>query len=137
MIRAPDDPEGLVMKRTSVLAALVAVSVAALVPATAVARKSATKSQRSAILAAIVKQHQLSKAQASCQVVTISTVNSSYADATWPKRLSSECEKVAGNGVIVEHLQNNAWHFVAVGSSFQCPIKGVPTSVARDLGVCS
>ena len=125
------------MKRISVLAALGGLMVIALVPPTALAHKSASKTQRSAILAAIVKQKQLSKAQASCQVVTISTVNSSYASASWPKRLSKSCEKVAANGVIIEHLQANAWHFVTVGSSFQCPIKGVPTPVARDLGVCS
>jgi hypothetical protein len=116
------------------IAALMALS---LVPAAALAHRRATKSERHAVLNAIVHQHQLSGSQAACQVVTISTVNQSYASATWPARLSKACQRVAANGVIIEHRKHGRWRFVSVGSSFQCPIRGVPTRVARDLGVCS
>jgi hypothetical protein len=44
--------------------------------------------------------------------------------------------RVAANGLIIEHQTSHGWQFVTVGSSFSCPIKGVPTLVARDLGVC-
>jgi hypothetical protein len=44
--------------------------------------------------------------------------------------------RVAANGVIIEHHTAVGWQFVTVGSSFRCPIKGVPARVARDLGVC-
>jgi hypothetical protein len=111
-------------------------AVFALVPAAALAHRRATKVERTAILSAVVRQHQLSKAQAGCQVVTISTVNDRYATLTWPHKLSSACEKVAANGVIVEHRGVHGWRFVTVGSSFHCPIKSVPARVARDLGVC-
>jgi hypothetical protein len=108
----------------------------ALIPAAAFAHRRATKAERSAVLAAVVRQGQLSKAQAACQVVTISTANHYYAATTWPAKLSRACMRVAANGVIIEHRTAHGWQFVTVGSSFQCPIKGVPTRVAHDLGVC-
>ena len=108
----------------------------ALIPAVAFAHRRATKTERAAILAAVVKQGQLSSAQAACQVVTISTVNQQYAATTWPRKLSRACQRVAANGVIIEHKTAGRWKFVAAGSSFQCPIKGLPSRVARDLGVC-
>ena len=106
-------------------------------PAVAVAHRRATKPERTAILAAVVHQRQLSRAQAACQVVTISTVNRRYAALTWPRRLSRACTRVAANGVIIEHRTTNGWRLVTVGSEFNCPIKGVPVAVGRDLGVCS
>jgi hypothetical protein len=123
------------MRRTHVL--LVTLAALALLPAAAVAHRRATKPERRAILAAVVHQHQLSRAQAACQVVTISTVNQRYAALTWPKRLSRACMKVAANGVIIEHRTARGWRLVTVGSEFNCPIKGVPVAVGRDLGVCS
>ena len=87
-------------------------------------------------MAAVVRQGELSKAQAACQVVTISTVNQRYASLTWPAKLSKACSRVAANGVIVEHRGRRSWGFVTAGSSFRCPIRGVPNGVARDLGVC-
>lgn len=107
-----------------------------LIPAAALAHQRATRAQRAAILAAVVRQDELSRAQANCQVVTISTVNRDYAALTWPSRLSHACLRVAANGVIIEHRTPHGWKFVTVGSSFQCPVKAVPTPVARDLGIC-
>jgi ribosomal protein S14 len=123
------------MHRIAVVAALI-VTVTAL-PAAAFAHRRATRGERSAILAAVVRQHELSRAQADCQVVTISTVNRNYAAVTWPAKLSRACLRVAANGVIIEHRQSSGWHFVTVGSAIRCPIKGVPTRVARDLSVCT
>ncbi len=108
----------------------------ALTPTAAFAHRRATKTEQAAILAAVVKQKELSKAQAPCQVVTISTVNQRFAALSWPARLSSACLRVAANGVVMEHRGNSGWQFVTAGSSFRCPIKGVPIAVARDLGVC-
>jgi hypothetical protein len=65
------------VKFTRVFIALLVV--AGIVPTVALAHRRATKGERTAVLTAVVKQHQLSKAQASCQTVTISTVNQSYA----------------------------------------------------------
>jgi hypothetical protein len=115
---------------------VVLVLVAAAVPAVAVARVRATTSQRTALIAAVVRQRQLSHAQAVCQIATISTVNRSFASLTWPAKLSRACRRVAANGVIIERHSTRGWRFVTVGSAFQCPIKGVPDAVAHDLRVC-
>jgi hypothetical protein len=103
---------------------------------TALGHRVATKTQRTAILEAVVQQRQLSKAQANCESVTISTVNQEYAALAWPRKLSRACMKVAANGVIIEHDTSRGWQLVTVGSSFSCPLKGVPTPVARDLRIC-
>jgi hypothetical protein len=122
------------MKRIWVLMALLLA--AGVLPAAALAHRRATQAERSAILAAVVRQHELNQAQAACQIVTISTVNQKYAAVTWPGRLSRACMRVAANGVILEHRQTRSWQFVTVGSAFRCPIRGVPAPVAHDLRVC-
>lgn len=122
------------MKPSRVLALLVVAG--ALIPAAAFAHRRPTRAERNEVLAAVVRQGQLSRAQTACQVVTISTANHYYAATTWPAKLSRACMRVAANGVIIEHRTARGWQFVTVGSSFQCPVKGVPTRVARDLGVC-
>jgi hypothetical protein len=102
----------------------------------ALGHRVATKPERTAILQAVVRQGQLSKAQANCQSVTISTVNHEYAALAWPRRLSRTCMKVAANGVIIEHDGSRGWQLVTDGSSLSCPVKGLPTAVARDFGIC-
>ena len=122
------------MLRRRIFVLLVVVGM--LIPAAALAHRGATKAERGAIVAAVVRQGELSRAQAACQIVTISTVNQRYASLTWPAKLSKACLRVAANGVIIEHWGRRVWGFVTVGSSFRCPIRGVPNKVARDLGVC-
>ena len=107
-----------------------------LIPASAVAHRSANRTERAAILAAVVHQGELSSGQAVCQTVIVSTVNQSYAALAWPAKLSRTCLKVAANGVVIEHRGRSGWLLVAAGSSFACPIRSVPTPVARDLGLC-
>jgi hypothetical protein len=123
------------MSHTRLLSVVILAAVAAL-PAAALAHQPASKAERAVILSAVVRQRQLSRAQAACQVVTISTVNRGYASVTWPRTLSRACSRVAANGVIIERRAARGWTFVTVGSSFHCPITGVPTRVARDLNVC-
>jgi hypothetical protein len=115
------------------LVALLPVAAIALAPAVASAHRPATRAQRAAILAAVVRQHQLSSAQAACQEVTISTVNSTWAALTWPEHLSTACRKVAANGVIIEHYRAHAWHFADIGSDVGCTAGGMPAKVGRDL----
>lgn len=115
---------------------LVVITALAMIPAAALGHRRATKAERGAVLAAVVRQHQLSQTQANCQVVMISTVDRHYAALRWPARLSRACSRVAADGVIIEHLKRSRWHLVTAGSSFRCPIRGIPSRVARDLGVC-
>jgi hypothetical protein len=102
----------------------------------ALAHTRANASDAAAVRAAAVRSHQLSKQQAACQVVTISTVNRSYASLSWPAQLSKSCERVAADGVVLMHETRGGWRFVTDGSSFKCPIKGIPTKVGYDLKVC-
>ncbi|HEX3617860.1 MAG TPA: hypothetical protein VHU61_15070 [Solirubrobacteraceae bacterium] len=106
------------------------------VPATALGHVAASGAQRNAILTAAVHQGEVSSRQKTCLVVTISTVNKTYAALSWPARLTRACAAVAAQGIIVEHGSGKVWSVVAAGSSFVCPIKTVPSTVARDLGVC-
>jgi hypothetical protein len=108
----------------------------ALLPSLAFAHTRADASDAAAVRAAAVRSHQLSKQQAACQVVTISTVNRSYASLSWPAQLSRSCERVAADGLVLMHRAAGGWRFVTDGSSFKCPIKGIPTKVGYDLKVC-
>ncbi len=125
------------MNRSTRVLLLLLLAVGIVLPAAAVAHRRATKSERTAILKAVVRQHQLTEAQAACQTVTISTVDTRYATTTWPSHLSHACLRVAADGVIIEHKTTRGWTFVTVGSDLRCPIKGVPARVARDLKVCA
>jgi hypothetical protein len=118
--------------RRLIPAILLLVLVAAL-PSVAIAHRAATRPQRRAILAAVVHQHQLSKAQAACQQVTISTVNATWAALAWPEKLSKACLRVAADGVIIEHFRAEAWHFSFVGSDVPCTAGGMPAKVGKDL----
>ena len=121
------------IKRLIPLLQIGTAAAAVALPAGALAHRAATQTQRAAVLAAVVDQHQLSQAQAACQWVTISTVDTTWAMVFWPAHLSKACEKVAANGVIVEHYRPHAWHFVTVGSDFACTVGGMPAKVGRDL----
>jgi hypothetical protein len=114
----------------------VIVLVAMAIPAVAFAHRPATKAERAAVVSAVVHQGKLSRAQAACQKVTISTVNQRYAVLSWPARLRKACMRVAANGVIIERHRGSRWVFLTEGSSFHCPVKALPANVARDLGVC-
>jgi hypothetical protein len=67
--------------------------------------------------------------------VTISTVNDQYATVSWTPTLSRARTRVAANGVLVDHDPARGWRLVTVGSSFSCPVKGIPMPVAKDLGI--
>jgi hypothetical protein len=114
----------------------VSLIVLAVFPALAFAHTRADAGEAGAIRVAAVHAHQLTKQQAACQVVTISTVDRSYASLSWPPKLSASCKRVAANGVVLMHKTAHGWGFVTVGSSFKCPIKGIPTKVGYDLRVC-
>jgi hypothetical protein len=122
------------MLRIRVCIALLAAGL--FVPATALGHVAASSAQRSAILTAAVHQGEVSSTQAACLNVTVSTVNSTYAALSWPAKLTRACAAVAAKGTIIEHGSGKVWSVVAAGSSFACPIKTVPVTVARDLGVC-
>lgn len=122
------------MRRMILVAGLVAVCA---LPAAALAHTKAHGKTRHAVLNAVVHQKQLSRAQARCVIVIVSTVNRAFAAVTFPGTPKGACLRVAANGVIIEHRVHGRWRFVTVGSDMRCPIHGVPNRVSRDLGVCS
>jgi hypothetical protein len=116
----------------------------AAVPSSASARRSATASER----AAIVKVVFGSRFPARCGVVYISTVNTTWASAQWigqvvpTPRVPRVCLALGSNGVAIVHVEQGRWRIVAEGSSYTCPLAGsevypgqpsVPNRVADDL----
>jgi hypothetical protein len=65
-------------------------------------------------------------------------------DSNWgtidEERRDRRCSRFARRGVLVFHRAGRRWQFVAAGRDFHafggCPIKGVPTGVARRLRLC-
>ena len=114
-----------------VLAALLA----GLVPAAADARRSPTRGERAAIVAAVKRKHP--NAPASCYplVVSVSTVNRNYASANYGG--SVRCRTVVGNGVFVlRRVRRGVWRVLSEGSEHFC--REAPRGVIRDLlGFCS
>jgi hypothetical protein len=107
-----------------------------LLPGIAFARRRATSRERSAVVAAAVAAHDISHAQGFCAQVFISTVNPSWASLSFPSHPSTACLPYAANGISLFHRHHARWHFVTAGSSFRCPIPGVPLHVGRDLKAC-
>jgi hypothetical protein len=109
----------------------VVLAVAACVPAVANARRGASGRQASAILRAARLG---SNPPVRCFHIYISTVNSSWATATFGGSLKGGCARVASNGVVVVHFKQGHWRFVTEGSSFSCPVPGhIPSRVQHDL----
>ncbi len=116
------------------LAAIVAI--AALLPATALARQLATRSQHAAMVAAGVAAHDINKQQGPCMQGWVSTVNRSYGMLIFTPPWTAYCRKWAADGYALFHRVRGHWRFVTAGSDLRCPIRGIPTRVARDLKVC-
>jgi hypothetical protein len=122
------------MRRMAVLAVLLA---AAAVPAIAFAKYKPSPSVRDAIINAAIRAHDISRAQAPCTRVFVSSVNHSWGSVSFPAHPSQRCQKYASNGIALFHKREGRWHFVTAGSYFRCPIPHVPNRVAHDLvGVC-
>ncbi len=121
------------MRRISI----VALALLLVVCATALARRRASAGERTAVVNAAVAQSALSHGQGACVEVYISTVSSHWASIDFPQPpKNAHCAALAANGVLLMHRVSGHWKYVAGGSDFRCPIRGVPTPVARDLRVC-
>jgi hypothetical protein len=106
---------------------------ACLLPGIAVARRLARPAEKTAILVAARRAHQLgSRLTARCLNVYVSTV-----DATWATvgfRYVNSCLSQSGNGVIIMHHTAGRWRFIVAGSAIYCPLPGhIPPRVQRDL----
>jgi hypothetical protein len=72
-----------------------------------------------------------------CAAVYLSTVNGSWASATFDPQHGwrARCSKFGSNGVVVLHRTQGRWRVATEGSDFTCPIQHVPAAVARDLRI--
>lgn len=120
------------MHRVTALAVL---TLAVVAPATALARRKASKVERTRVVAAAVGAGNISKAQGNCVRVFVSSVDRHWAsiDFPWPTRKA--CVPLSANGVILLHRRRGTWHVVTDGSDFRCPIPHVPRRVSHDLRV--
>jgi hypothetical protein len=72
---------------------------------------------------------------ASCLSTRLAASNHSY--GTVRPSHATRCTKWAFDGVNVLHRTSGThWKVKFEGSSYACPVKGIPTRVQRDLGVC-
>lgn len=117
---------------------LVLLALAAVAPAGALGSNpkprtvAPTRSERAAILKAFGNP---SKAHAACLIVRLAASNHSYATVRFRARTS--CRRWAFNGTnVLKRGKRDHWKVVFEGSAYRCPLRGIPTQVQRDLGVC-
>ena len=139
-----DDPLSVPRLRRILALAVVAVAAAAAIPSVTWARRSATPTERAAIVRAVFG----SRFPVRCGVVYASTVNTTWASAQWigqvvaTGKMPHGCLALGSNGVAIVHLEKGRWRIVTEGSSYTCPLAGsevypgqpnVPAKVADDL----
>ena len=90
-----------------------------------------TSAQRSGVLKAFGDP----PAAYRCLVVRVAASNHRYATVRFSRARS--CEHWLANGVsIIEHTKGDRWRIACEASADSCPLRHVPLSVQRDLGVC-
>jgi hypothetical protein len=78
----------------------------------------------------------MNAAQSTCVKVYVSSVNGYYALIDFDRYpIPENCHEPA-NGIMIMHYRDHRWRFVFAGSSYRCPIRGVPKRVGRDLKAC-
>jgi hypothetical protein len=73
------------------------------------------------------------QAPAKCYDAYISTVDGSWASAYYAGSVKAPCVRWGSNGIVLMHSSHKHWHVVTEGSSFRCPVRGVPNRIERDL----
>jgi putative endonuclease len=117
-----------------VVAFVLTALVAGFLSAAADARRSPTRGERAAIVAAVKRKHP--DAPASCYplLISVSTVNRNYASANYGGRI--RCRAVVGNGsFVLRRVRRGVWRVLSEGSEHFC--REAPRGVIRDLlGTC-
>jgi hypothetical protein len=109
---------------------LVVVVAALAVAATpALAKTVAQGAQKTAIVHAAFG----SKPPVKCYNAYSSTVNRAWASAQYAGSVKAPCARWGSNGIVILHRSGTHWRIVAEGSSFRCPVRGVPNPIERDL----
>ena len=69
-----------------------------------------------------------------CLRTRVSTVDERWS-RTSIRNEKASCQDHAGDGVAVYKRRRGTWRFVTAGSSFDCPVPGVPSRIAKDLKI--
>lgn len=124
--------------RGSLIVGLVA---GVLLPAVAVARRVASGNEKTAIVHAARRAHDIPAAdKTSCLKVFVSTANRTWANLT-DRSTAKRCQPETPTPVltVVLHRRDGRWHVVLAGNLIICPLpKSIPRGVKRDLKIsCS
>jgi hypothetical protein len=97
------------------------------------ARRLARASEKTAIIVAVRRAHQLAKSQTSaCLKAYVSTVDPSWATLSFI--YTARCAQQDANGIAIVHRRSRRWRFVTAGSDFTCPLPDhIPAAVQKDL----
>jgi hypothetical protein len=112
------------VRRVTVILAVLAVAGGALVPV-ALASRAPTAPERAALAQAL-------RVPRRCLRMRVATVRPGWATVAF-KRVTGNCARYAADGVTVFRRIDDVWHMRFAGSSWSCPIKGVPEVVRKDL----
>ena len=75
-------------------------------------------------------------AAAPCLIVRLAASDRRYANVR--PRQTRSCVRWAFDGTnVLRHVSGTRWKVLFEGSSYRCPVPGIPRAVQRDLGVCS
>jgi hypothetical protein len=114
------------MKLSLTLLTLAAVLVGTIGPASAVAARKPSATEKAAIA-------QLMETPRRCLKIRVATVRKGWASATLRSPLKQSCQPYAADGIAVLRRRDDVWRMRFAGSSWSCPIPGVPEVVRKDL----
>jgi hypothetical protein len=92
----------------------------------AVASRKPSATEKAAIAQAM-------KTPRRCLKIRVATVRKGWASATLKVPLKHSCLPYAADGIAVLHRRDDVWRMRFAGSSWSCPIQGVPEAVRKDL----
>jgi hypothetical protein len=70
-----------------------------------------------------------------CVKIRVATVRKGWARLDLRVPLPKSCQRYAADGVVVLKRTDDVWRQRFAGSSWSCPIKGVPEAVRKDLKI--
>lgn len=114
------------MPRRIPAVALAALACGGVLPVQAAALRKPTPLERATIAQAV-------RIPSRCLQIRVATVRPGWATAALGGEQLRSCDRYQANGVVVLRRRDGIWLRRFAGSSWSCPIAGVPEAVRRDL----
>jgi hypothetical protein len=121
-----DGCEDRAMRRVTIILAVIAAALSSGTPA-ALGSRDATATERAALAQAFGVPRR-------CLTMRVATVRPGWASVAF-KKVTGSCARYAADGVTVYRRIDDIWHQRFAGSSWSCPIRGVPEGVRKDLAL--